>query len=383
MVATPHESCEILVQQVRASNLNFSLIETPFSVNISLRKRFVRDFSTGSQNSAVNMSTKLSSNFGQELVEENDKVKLKLSQTVLEKEALEKVVKELESKFESAESEVLSYCKELKKIRKDFERETEGAKVLKTVINNLNKEISKNKVESNAFAKELKTKIKEISKLDNKIDNQQDTIKNLKAEKNKLKDEKVKLEKDALKTIKKIEKKKTKQDKNHNLETNQNNCEYESDPFKKVSENKLALDNLKVTLANDVESCEACEHDVENYLQAQVKPSHETGIPCNHEFQCILRTPKPPPVRKLRNGDGLTVLLPNQAFKTEIENYEKDFGEHTCEDCNEEWIWNETNSFYRVKSCGNNLVQFEGMTWWLGEGDFVHRDQQMYTVMID
>ena len=35
--------CENLVTQIKRSNLNFILSETPYSVNISLRKRFLKE----------------------------------------------------------------------------------------------------------------------------------------------------------------------------------------------------------------------------------------------------------------------------------------------------------------------------------------------------
>ena len=44
---------------------------------------------------------------------------------------------------------------------------------------------------------------------------------------------------------------------------------------------------------------------------------------------------------------------------------------------------NKITPCYRVKSCGNNLIKFEGFRWWEGEGDFRLREQQMYTIMID
>ena len=110
---------------------------------------------------------------------------------------------------------------------------------------------------------------------------------------------------------------------------------------------------------------------------------HKTTILCSHEKQCVVRDPKPPPPSKVKNGHGLTFLLPNQAFKHEIEKYEAEFGDHFCSDCNWESIWCETSGFYRVKSCGNRLIKFEGFRWWDGEGDFSSRDQQMFSIMID
>ena len=39
-VISPIETCEQIVQQIKASNLNFILNESPYSINISIKKRF-------------------------------------------------------------------------------------------------------------------------------------------------------------------------------------------------------------------------------------------------------------------------------------------------------------------------------------------------------
>jgi hypothetical protein len=104
---------------------------------------------------------------------------------------------------------------------------------------------------------------------------------------------------------------------------------------------------------------------------------------CTHKPQCILGTPKPPPPRLFSNGDGLTVNLPNWSSKRDIQTYEAEFGDHKCEDCNEEFVVIETGAFYKVNSCGNNLVKFEDCSWWDGEGDFSTREQQRVSILVD
>ena len=39
----PDQTCELLLSQIRNSNLNFSLSETPFSASLCIRKTFVKD----------------------------------------------------------------------------------------------------------------------------------------------------------------------------------------------------------------------------------------------------------------------------------------------------------------------------------------------------
>ena len=147
-------------------------------------------------------------------------------------------------------------------------------------------------------------------------------------------------------------------------------------------ENHLSLheDNLY--------SCNLCVNVTETESDVKVHMLNDHNVSfvgkfCNHEKQCLLRCPKPPPTRKFKNGDGLTVLLPNHAIKSDIEKYELEFGDHECNDCNSETIWNETGSFYIVRSCGNNLVKFEDQSWWTGEGNFKFREQQTFSIWID
>ena len=104
---------------------------------------------------------------------------------------------------------------------------------------------------------------------------------------------------------------------------------------------------------------------------------------CTHQPQCIIGTPEKPPLRSYANGEGLTVNLPNWSRRAEVKLYEAEFSDHKCEDCIDELIVIETGGLYKVYSCGNNLVKFEGFEWWNGEGDFASREQQMVTLLMD
>ena len=39
----PNQTCEVILTQMKRSNLNFSLVETPFGVKINIKKTFIRD----------------------------------------------------------------------------------------------------------------------------------------------------------------------------------------------------------------------------------------------------------------------------------------------------------------------------------------------------
>ena len=39
----PNQTCEIILAYLKKSNLNFSLVESPFGVNIYIKKTFIKD----------------------------------------------------------------------------------------------------------------------------------------------------------------------------------------------------------------------------------------------------------------------------------------------------------------------------------------------------
>ena len=363
-LSTAQEICETLVHQVKTSNLNFILSETPYSVNICLRKRLIKEFSPNNLSVVTNLSTSKETNGRKsDLVDENKEMKIKIENLEAENESNKNVIEVLEGKIAKAEAEVFSYLKESKQLREALEKTNEEAAVLKTVINNFNKEAAKMKNEINHSAKIVKAKDKEIYKLDQKTLNQQNTIRNLKDLVTELKNDKAKLGIE-IKKIKRINDNKKVKDQNHN--------------FSPVGKEIILEMSFK---------CEACDKKFRNKasLIAHIKIDHNESLrqSCNHVKQCTARKPKSPPIRTWKNGDGLTVCLPNVASKCDIEKYEEEFGEHECDDCNFESIIFETGSMYRVKSCGNNLVKFEGMSWWDGEGEFKSREQQMFKLIVD
>ena len=204
----------------------------------------------------------------------------------------------------------------------------ENNAVLKNVICNTNKEVSKNKNDLAELTKVVKGKNKELHNFENKVLSQQDTNKNLKDQIKGFKVEKSELEKEINRIKRKMEKCSRK-------DKNQNSSSIE-----------------KGTGTDTIFKCEVCEQTFKNKttISAHIKIHHNEKLrsSCNHVMQCIARKPKSPPRRKWQNGDGMTVCLPNQAEKIDIENYELEFGDHECEDCNVESIVCETLCIYQV-----------------------------------
>ena len=79
----------------------------------------------------------------------------------------------------------------------------------------------------------------------------------------------------------------------------------------------------------------------------------------------------------------MTVNLPNWSSKKEVQIYEAAFGDHNCGDSNYELIVIETGGFFKLHSCGNNLVKFEDFEWWNGDGDFSTGEQQWFLPLLD
>ena len=49
----PSQTCELLLSSLKQSNLNFQLVESPFSVSIQIRKTFIRDQSGAARSSGI------------------------------------------------------------------------------------------------------------------------------------------------------------------------------------------------------------------------------------------------------------------------------------------------------------------------------------------
>ena len=179
---SPAEVCEKLLNQVKTSNLNYILSETPYSANICIRKWFQKN----------KVATLLSSESENSYIEDNKRLKMKLKKVETENDALKVTVRSLEKKAEKAESDLNDFKKKNKNVSDD---KTEDIKILKSVIKKNNEEISMLKVDSGQRNKIIKSKEKEIFNLVNKNENQMDTIKTLKENNNSLKIEIKKLDK--------------------------------------------------------------------------------------------------------------------------------------------------------------------------------------------
>ena len=201
MAASANEVCHHLLHQLRLSNLNFVLSETPYSAQIILRKRFLKEF-TGpsfqiSSNSTVTQEI-------QDLIKQNDLLSKENACFLNQLESIRNNSREtidiLEEKISKAEAAALQSYKE---------KNTESG-IFKKLVKDLNDEIANNKKDLNLKNKAVKEKEKEILKLDQKCTNLASNINNFKSEISTLKQEKKKL----------VKQKSEKPKKAHNVSTN-------------------------------------------------------------------------------------------------------------------------------------------------------------------
>ena len=103
---TPQEICENVIHHVKISKLNFILSETPYSVNISLRKRFLKEVSPQTYFPKPENTSPKTKTIDREieLTEENGRLKMTVEKLVAEKASDREVIDMLEEKIEKAES---------------------------------------------------------------------------------------------------------------------------------------------------------------------------------------------------------------------------------------------------------------------------------------
>ena len=83
MAAKAQESCNIILQNLRSSNLNFSAQETPFSIFVTIRKSFTKNGSVGLncfQSPVDQLTSNLDTSHAKALKSENQSLKVKINE---------------------------------------------------------------------------------------------------------------------------------------------------------------------------------------------------------------------------------------------------------------------------------------------------------------
>ena len=117
---TPNEVCADIIRTVNASNLNFQVNETPYSVYFTIRKKFLKDRQSGRLNLEAVAQSKAFENENKHLRIEYEKL-YELYKTTFEKNV-------------HLVSEVVKFDSQLQQNRKELEQENKGLKREKKII---------------------------------------------------------------------------------------------------------------------------------------------------------------------------------------------------------------------------------------------------------
>ena len=218
-IKTPQNNSDEVLQCVRDSDLHFVINETPFSVYITLRKRFVKGNTQKHTDQAISEAEILKVQL-QSTIQKNEYLveKIKQLEDLVEEKLCEiknrdDLVHELVANLDEAKSELsisLKHAKDLTKLKEDFLQTVNSVtKKQKDVAEDLKQskiETENIKVELQQANKAYKVKEKELYKLATKVDNLETVVKNLKAENKDLASDKAKISKENLRIQKQLQK---------------------------------------------------------------------------------------------------------------------------------------------------------------------------------
>ena len=178
--------CHQLLYQVRLSNLHFALSETPYSVQIVIRKRFLKDSNGPSKVLSSNLKDFERLKEEKNLVsEENDVLKDEIEALNKASCDMKETIQILEQKITKIEAAAL----------KSFEDRSLEMLNLKNALKNLKTELEISKKEITSKSKIIKEKEKENYKLDQKTENLEENVRKIKTELGHLKSENKNLKK--------------------------------------------------------------------------------------------------------------------------------------------------------------------------------------------
>ena len=154
-------AANIVISSVKKSNLNFYIRESPFSLEINLRKTFIKN----KNGKVLQLPTS-------ELTNDNTKEhRLKLEENSLEKLESElnktrNALHELRVELEKAKTETFELLSKAYNAKKDAEKLETDIKALNLKNNDLQNKIEILNSEKIASTKNIKSKVKEISRLE-------------------------------------------------------------------------------------------------------------------------------------------------------------------------------------------------------------------------
>ena len=197
-------TCELILKQLKASNLNFVLQETPFSAFITIQKSLIKNISSvpSSIFHPVSDSVETLNKKIEALVIENSCLKKDLTEQQSEMKKTDTKNIKLEQNLKSTKDQIHQQIEGFKKVENILVEKEKKIVELKEVINSLNGENVTIRDKLQNISRSLKINEKEASKAKAKIENLESTVEKLKIDKYTLQ-----------KSLKKVEKSQKKKEK--------------------------------------------------------------------------------------------------------------------------------------------------------------------------
>ena len=289
----PYQTCEVLLSQIKNSNINFSLIETPFSASLCIKKSFIKDL-----NGLVRTSNIVSSLPDSRLLDENrrlDDENRSLKDVLANKEAeidalsgRESLIQDFDIKLQKCKAELqtslretMEVVKKKEHVEKTLDDKRESIKVIENVIKSQNIKLQKLKDSENTMEKELKTKEKQLNKINVKCENLVDNFGNAKQENKSLKNKIKSLEKN----VSKLEKTLPAKTKKPQILDKENNSEITSKP---------EIPDSTLTAENEISPTSTC---VSTFLTTSIDSicsvSKNSSLNCNKLLPSITSAIRP------------------------------------------------------------------------------------------
>ena len=322
-----------LVQKLHSSHLHFHLSETPFSAQILIRKKFIKDMMVPSITASDSQSKEIT-NLNNQILELQKKV-----------EIFSDTIDILEKKLDEAESKAMKTYQE-----KEIESET-----LRNSLKNSDFVASNLKKDLQVQQKVVKENLKLIQKLELKNENLAVNNKNIKAELNKVKNENKKLLRNKTQQSKASETQKSDliEDANHNMLLSESSRPLPNSPG--------VADPSRTSLATP--TCPSPSRTPPgtppNASSCSTATVGSEGS-CSHSPQCTTRQPRPPPPNKctilVHTGSGYHEHMasqpgvPHQLGDTHEYCMRVDYVNYGCEQC--KWFkrWGELHGFPDINS---------------------------------
>ena len=192
-ILSPEDQCSKVLSEIRSSNLHYLVQESPFSLYITVRKKFSKTSPKNTQTltslsiSSENLEPKVNT-----LETQNRKLKSELEKKDIEVAEAKNVLTLLQEKLEKAEAD---FYKQSNKFKEAKEETSSEIKLLKESITKSNEEIKNHKKSLCDVNKIIKIKEKENYTLQQNLENYQEKNKALKDSNSNLKKDKQKSEK--------------------------------------------------------------------------------------------------------------------------------------------------------------------------------------------